>query len=145
MFSFIKKYMLKKAVTDKDMYYIVSAVRGPDSQNDNLKYIFTARIRWLVGRNDEIASAFRREKKVRLSTIVKAIEEVNEYDYHYLVHVGDALDEMVELGLISEREYGFLYKLYCGFIDLTKDLKYYQVRGVETIKEAIEKYSEFIK
>lgn len=145
MFSFIKKYMLKKAVTDEEIYYIVSAVRGPDSENDNLKYIFTARIRWLLGKSEEIVSAFRRVKEVPLSTIVKAIEEVKEYDYHYLVHVGEALDMLFKLGLISEREYHFLDKLQYGLIKLTEDFEYDQTKGMNIIKKAVEKYSDFIK
>lgn len=145
MLSFLKKYFLRKVVTDEDTYLIVGAVRGPDSTNDSLKYIFTARIRWLAGINGEIPFTLRGTSRVSLSDIVYAIEEVSECDYHYLAHVGHALDKMLKLGLISKREYDFLEKLRYGLVKLIDWREFEQIEGMNIIKKAIEKYSEFIE
>jgi len=145
MLSFLKKYFLRKVVTDEDTYLIVGAIRGPDSTNDSLKYIFTARIRWLAGINGEIPFTLRGTSKVSLLDIALATEKVSECDQHYLAHVGHALDKMLKLGLISKREYDFLENLRYGLVKLISCMEFEQTEGMNIIRETIEKYSEFIE
>jgi len=145
MFDWLRKIILKKMVTDGKLYYIASAIRGADSENPFLKKIFTARIRWLIGKSLDIYGDIRREKKVRLEDIVGAVTTVIRMDRHYLLHVGDALDRLFDLELIETREYVFLCKLLRGLLDLTNNEEGAQKSGMLEIADLVRKNSDLIE
>ena len=103
---------LKILVNESDIYNIMSALRGPDTQNYDLKYIFTARIRCLAGMDCESAGSYCREEKiVSLRDVIDALKSINADDEHYLGHVTEALIEFKHKGLIDRDEFLLLYEL----------------------------------
>ena len=103
---------LRLLVGCEDAYAIMSALRGSDSGNLELKWIFSARIRYLVGMSSRAWSPyFRRERTVKLGDVLKALDKVSNIDYHYLNHVEYAIMSLKMWGLIDKDEYELLYNL----------------------------------
>jgi len=107
-----KMEALRILVNDSEIYNIMAALRGPDTQNDDLKWIFTARLRYLVGMDCGGSGVrCRTKKEIRLWEVFEALKKVNEYDEHYLSHVELALFELMVKGLIDKEEYSLLREL----------------------------------
>jgi len=107
-----KMEALKVLVNESDTYVIMSALRGPDTGNDDLKYIFTARIRHLAGMNCEgLGGSCRDVKEIRLKDVMEALKHIKEHDLHYLNHVYQALLELRYKGVIDDDEYVLLSEL----------------------------------
>jgi len=87
---------IRKLITCKGVYDLMTALRGPDDVGMvNLKYIFTARIRAILG-VEEPGVARREVRKVEWQWVKEALEEaVNATQWscveHYLRHVRNAL------------------------------------------------------
>ena len=144
LMNWLRKIVLKHMVTDHILYDIATALRGPDSKHDSLKYIFTQRIRWLVGRSTEIIGDFRVDGKIPLDVIVKAVLEVDETDRHFLDHVEYALDVLDELELIGIREFIFLGKLCYYLKKLTYNEGEEQILGMESIDTVVKHHPDLI-
>lgn len=138
------KEILQEITTNGTLYHIASAIRGPDSGKIFLKHIFTCRIRWLAGRSGYIVGAFRSTEKIGFHNIVNAVVNVGKEDYHYLTHVADALNGLLELNLISGKEYDFLYSLVWALIFLTKNDEMMQTYALNRITKLTKEYSEFV-
>ena len=103
------KNVLKTIAESKTLYDIVTALRGPDSKNSGLKYIFTSRIRHLALQlkiSDTPHVGWERNTKYFTShNIAAAVMQLHPYDIHYLHHVLDALNSLHSLNLINTDEY----------------------------------------
>jgi len=82
------------------VYDIAVALRGPDYVADRLKYVFTARLRWLAG-VDVFSADTRCEEKVALTHVEEAALEAREWFKktrtgfrHWLEHMYTALNSM---------------------------------------------------
>jgi len=107
-----KMEALRILVNQSDIYVIMSALRGPDTENEYLKWVFTARIRHLAGMDCEsVGSNCRDEKVVSFKDVIEALKSVNADDRHYLNHVKMALMEFKYKGLIDRDEFLLLYEL----------------------------------
>jgi len=103
--------VLRTIGRNSDLYNIAAAIRSPDTENDSLKTIFTARIRYLVFGSDLDVAVTRDDHRVDLSLIANAVLTIRRHDYHYLGHVYDALYSLDTLGMIDQREFRFLLNL----------------------------------
>jgi len=100
----------KALIAIPDFYNIAAAIRGPDTGNSSLKWIFTARIRYLIGvRNN--GAAIRTINKVHIEHVENAVLNLRKGDLHYLDHVQHALTALASLGAIDHEEHWFLYYL----------------------------------
>jgi len=107
-----KMEALKVLVNESDTFVIMSALRGPDTENEHLKYIFTARIRHLAGLDCRgLGRSCRSMKKIRLKDVMEALKYVKVHDFHYLNHVRQALLGLRFKGVIDDDEYGLLSEL----------------------------------
>ena len=104
---------------DADLYNVVTALRGPDTEHSALKRIFTIRIRYLTGLCVVLC---REEKTVDFNDIIKAVLAVDTNDIHYLVHVVWALESLEKLKAIDKREAEFLYNLAKLLMDIVTNL-----------------------
>jgi len=103
---------LKVLVNEPDTYLIMTALRGPDTDNENLKYVFTARIRYLAGLDCRgLGRSCRVMKKIRLKDVIEALKYIKAYDFHYLNHVRQALLELRYKGVIDNEEFRVLSEL----------------------------------
>jgi len=103
---------LKSLLNDYHIYCAVRTLRGPDSENEALKRIFSARLRSLLGiKPHKAGPLLRNNPKVPYSDIEKALNNIKEADIHYLAHVYYGLLSMKELGIIDEKEGDFLSDL----------------------------------
>jgi len=136
---------LKKVVNNSTLYSVVSAIRGCDSGSTALKYLFTARIRYLAGLEQSNVPVDVREcRKISLLMIYKALEEVSRTDIHCLDHAVSALDALEKLELIDSEEAEVLRKIASILTEvarqwITRD------EAVKTVKELAKKYSKIIK
>jgi len=104
--------LLKQLLQNEDAYQVIAAIRGPDTkQNHNLKYIFTARIRFYAGLELRFL-AVRQTGKLDIETIVDAAEEARKWaerDYsgclHFLGHVFDALHALMWMHKDDEKAF----------------------------------------
>lgn len=129
---------LKVLVNESDIYNIMSALRGPDTQNYDLKYIFTARIRHLAGMDCKRSDAHCRDKKVvSIRDVMEALKSINADDEHYLGHVTEALIEFKHKGLIDRDEFLLLYEL----ADIMKKVSigYFTRETAETLVKSLAK------
>lgn len=98
-------------------FKIMAAMRGPDlpksAESDLAKWIFTARFRFLVGIKDWWGASTTRatptflvseEQRKHLSTWLSE-------NYHYAMHISDALWALKDLELIEENEFRILRSL----------------------------------
>jgi len=86
---------LRILVNDSGTYLIMSALRGPDTENENLKYIFTARIRCLAGMDCNGSSAYCRSKReISLGIVMEALKSVNTNDV--LCELADIMEKVAE-------------------------------------------------
>ena len=96
-------YVLKTVLETPSLYQIISAVRGPDIFGDNLKWLFTCRLRALIART--CPGNVRTSPKVDFSLVMEAYREAwNAYMKgvdveHFLGHTYEAL---VQLGGFDE-------------------------------------------
>ena len=101
----VRVWLLKKVVNDPVLYDVITAIRGCDSTNSTLKYLFTSRIRYLAGLNpDNVNVNVRVNKEVELWMIYKAVDTVSETDAHCLTHIEYAINTLRRLKLIDEKE-----------------------------------------
>ena len=143
---------LKKLIDiiwDPDIYNIATALRGPDSWNSELKRIFTARIRALVGLkpNIDLSIEVRESSKIELDDIVYAILNVSRVDYHYLEHVKAALSSLSALlgSSADRRELEFLKELaYLLKLLIRDDDEQLQVQAMDRISELLAEFSDYI-
>jgi len=141
----LKVWMLRKVINDQTLYDIISAIRGCDSYNTVLKYLFTARIRCLAGMNiDDAFADVRVDKEIKLWMIYRAVESVSEADIHYLEHITYAINALRRLKLIDEKEADMLNAIATILIDVAK-------RAIDRdtarkkIEELTKKYKGLIK
>jgi len=119
------KEFVKETSWTEHVYDVISAIRGNDVMNTELKRIFTSRIRWLIG-FDGGKGATKPEATIYLETIKEAVKImkrqraisrgklnriVNSAYYHYLEHVIYAIKGLRTLGLIDHQEGLFLESL----------------------------------
>jgi len=140
-----KMEALRILANEPDTYNIMASLRGPDTENDDLKWIFTARIRHLVGMDCERVGAICREEKiVSLRNVFEALKKVNANDEHYLRHASKALHELRAKGLIDRDEYSLLTELAlilrdAGIEHITKD------EAKDLIKKLAKKHRHLIE
>jgi len=118
-------YILKTALQTPSIYQIISAIRGPDIHGDNLKWLFTCRIRALIART--CPGNTRTHPKVDFELIMEAYREAynamrSGADVeHFLGHTYEALVQLGGLEGITGREFMETYELRIlayTFIDL---------------------------
>ena len=129
---------LRILVNDSGTYLIMSALRGPDTENENLKYIFTARIRCLAGMDCNGSSAYCRSKReISLGIVMEALKSVNTNDVHYLRHVWSALGELKVLGVLDATE----YRVLCELADIMEKVAegYFTRETAETLIKSLVK------
>ena len=141
----VKVLMLKKVLNDLTLYDVVSAIRGCDSGSRALKYLFTARIRYLAGLDPVNVEVDIREcRKVNLLMVYKALEEVSRTDIHCLDHIIVALDALRRLKLIDSEEAEMLEALATLLANVARGtIKRDTAR--EKIDELTKEYGKLIK
>jgi len=94
-------------------YDVAAAMRGPDAENNALKKVFTARIRYLAagGKEARMEVMTRKEADVMLDEVAEAIVKLDPHHMHFLNHVVTAVENLEALGLIEPREAEFLARL----------------------------------
>jgi len=103
------KLLLKlKPFSLYEVCVIAATLRGPDSQHGGLKWVFTCRLRHLLGAKGGFT---RPEPAIEMKELIRMIEEVDDVDLHYLSRVKEALSVMGKLGLIAEDECDVLFTL----------------------------------
>ncbi len=130
---------LKTVAARWECYDVMTALRGPDLPHLNtLKWIFTGRIRALIGIKAGGAEILRKDPVIDKRELDLALSEVKvvcEYSHipyttakeallHYLSHVQRALDGLDWLELISTGEYTFLYDLASRYVSCITDRHY---------------------
>ena len=138
--------------TKTDLYKVASAIRGCDLAGIGLKRIFTARIRYLVDIYST-PTVVRRTPRVEWEDIKSAVAEIvancddglkRSAYYHYLDHVGGALEALRAYDLISVREYKFLIRLIVAFEHIMKEeMDYLCATGY--VKKMLEEFKEYIE
>jgi len=107
--------ILKTAVEDPELYKIISAIRGPDCYGDNLKWVFTCRIRALVART--CIGNLRTSSKVDFELIMEAYREAWNAKRqgvnvdHFLGHTYEALVTLCGFEGIAGETFRELYEL----------------------------------
>lgn len=141
----LKVWILRKVVNDQTLYDIVTAFRGCDSYNTVLKYLFTARIRYLAGMNPDDAFAdVRVDKEIELWMLHRAVGSVSEADMHYLVHIMYAISALRWLKLIDEEEADMLNAIATILENVARGVKDRDTAENE-IGELVKKYRGLIK
>jgi len=108
---------LIRLLKNDDIYDVVTALRGPDTENTALKRIFTLFIRGRLG----VPPYWEYTNlKIPFGVVVEAILTVDENDMHYLNHTSRALGVMKKHGLITEDEFQVLDAL----IDILRGVIY---------------------
>jgi hypothetical protein len=114
------------------IYDIMSALRGPDidlkiMSDWNLKWIFTARIRSLIGMKVPIVAAVRMNNHFELKELVLAIREVRAQSgmSHYLYHIREALRALSQI--------------------LHDDLVSQELTALSTLTDMMYRYSDLIR
>ena len=93
----------------EDLYDLLSAIRGPDIENDsqyqtslNIKKLGTGRVRYLlVGDiNKGITEPFKLDKSdlVKLSALIKKTNSIKNFS-HYSGHLRIAIETLEEIGI----------------------------------------------
>ena len=125
--------VLGVVVETPSLYRIATSLRGPDIVGDNLKYLFTCRIRRLLGRWS--LGSLRDHREVPLELILDAYREaLNAWRRgaavdHYLSHIYDAIIALQGFSEIDDetfKELAELRLLAFAFITLLsqgKDMK----------------------
>ena len=106
---------LKNLLHNRDIYELVSALRGNDFDFIAIKYVFTARLRSFILLDDNY-SVVRFSKYISNSEAECFIEELIElskryYSLHYFNHIVHALMVLHRHKLIEEWEYDVLHEL----------------------------------
>ena len=146
------KQMIKIVVgllEDQDIWDLVTAFRGVDADSFNLKWIFTARIRYLAGHRD--ATLYLRDKPtIGSSNLSQALIEAENMDLtgldHYLTHMEKALIVLHKAGLIDSEEYNFLRELSGFILEWATSLRYKDedIKST-TVDTLIAKWKKFIE
>ena len=133
-------------------YHLVSAIRGPDFNAFNLKYLFTSRIRYLLGAEIESGISVRDEPFILSQWVQYAITELKKWIkkspsgcYHYLDHVKDALCELKFLGFITKEEFKVLRNLTNIFQFVTAYRGFSDPDYLKVIDEEAEIYKKEVK
>ena len=108
----------------KSLYSALKALRGPDVECDELKFIFTCRIRHLLGLTSIVYQP-REDPRVGLAVILNVLKFIFDESRtrselyalrHYLETISIALTVMNMYKLISDDEYDFLHNLCMAYI-----------------------------
>ena len=110
-----------------DFYVIVSALRGPDGNCENLKFIFTARIRHLINiKSDDIT--IRKHKTISADALYSAFKDATKMSSgafrHYYSHNRNALEALLRNKLIDIKEYSFLKNMLDAIFHCISDVSY---------------------
>ena len=109
----LRRRLLRWLLRDGDVYYVVAALRGPDFPVPNLKYIFTSRVRHLLG----VAAGFmdvRREREISLRSVLKAAREAREWysrSEHGFQHWYDHMLSAIIILRLMEKRAGTITEL----------------------------------
>lgn len=154
----VYKETLDIVATSGEIYNIVCGLRGPDSGNKYLKYIFTSRLRGIIG---VYGVNVREESTIEFEDIVNAILTMEKHDEHYLNHMYWSFKCLYEIS--ENREALFLSKLAeildsMVFIEneasveeeiLGRDLSKHVVRVYDNcfreLNSLLKHYSEFVR
>jgi hypothetical protein len=130
---------LKNLLHNRDIYELVSAIRGNDFDFIAIKYVFTARLRSFILLDDNY-SVVRFSKYISNSEAECFIEELIElskryYSLHYFNHIDYALMVLHQHKLIEEWEYDVLHELLLVIVSYlisteNKDIIIMTVRNV---------------
>ena len=106
---------LKNLLHNRDIYELVSAIRGNDFDFIAIKYVFTARLRSFILLDDNY-TVVRFSKYISNSEAECFIEELIElskryYSLHYFNHIDCALMVLHQHKLIEEWEFNVLHEL----------------------------------
>ena len=133
--------LLRELAKNRHACNIMSATRGPDLPNTvPLKYLFTARIRFLAFGSSNYFWAVRPTPEVDYEMVQDALTLNYDGLSHYLSHVSAALDSLFRLGLMDAREYRFLLHLASALKALV-----HIDEGMYSEKDIIERTGEVIK
>lgn len=117
--------IFKSFAGNKVYYNIMCVLRGDDTTIEEIKWIFTARIRHLVGVSEsEVYTAIVRSRphvsKIDVDILVNKLMGFGSADYlvlsHYLNHVMAAINSIGELGLMLPSECSALFDVAEGII-----------------------------
>ena len=129
-----KKFeQFRELIAMHTFYDIASALRGPDTDNAGLKWIFSSRIRHLLGVR-AIAVTTRPRASIPLQWLEQALEKLTYRDSHYLFHVLSALSALHEVKAIDVREYWFLYYLADAYLTIAESLSS-ESKWIERVEE----------
>ena len=107
--------IFKDLLKDEDIYNLASAIRGNDYDYRNIKYLFTSRIRFLLGLDDSYGS-IRSLYSLSIPHVISILRDVGNarerhMESHYFDHVVSALDVLLDNEMIDRDEYTILTTL----------------------------------
>jgi len=106
---------LSTVVESPTLYRVITALRGPDIYGDNLKYLFTCRLRSILGRF--CIGGTRDSSKVPFELVRDAYAEafnakqIGVNVEHYLAHVYDAILALQGFEEVTGKTFQELYEL----------------------------------
>jgi len=117
-----------------DLYDIVTALRGPDIDvKCSMKYLFTARLRYILRGGGMALYGIRMEPKVMLTALATAVTMPPEYTeplVHYLHHVVGAFTSLAQLTLGENKEIMDLRMLAEAMLNLYNSAKEYENKTI---------------
>ena len=141
----VKVLILKKVLNDSTLYDVVTAIRGCDSGSRALKYLFTARIRYLAGLDPvNVEVDVREYGRINLLMIYEALGKVSRTDIHCLDHIVPALDALEKLELIDSKEAEVLREIASILNSVARQFMT-RDEAVKAVNKLAEKYSDIIK
>lgn len=84
----VRKWILKRVCDDEILWNIVTGLRGPDIACEGAKWLFTARLRYLIGARFNRGSI--RERRYSSRAIELAISRAKIAPFHYRLHMYDS-------------------------------------------------------
>jgi len=140
----LKFKALKWLLKDRDIYYIVTGLRGNDSEKYSLKRIFALRLRHFL----DLKRAYidtRETPKIKFDDIIKAITEMTEEDEHYLIHQEWAFESLMKI-IGEKKELRFLMNLANILALILGSLEIHNLdSNFRSLQNLLEKYNDFIR